>query len=57
MPNTCCVGGCNSNYPGCIGENVKIFSFPTDEEARKLWFASLPNFVENSKGKMICVKH
>ena len=56
MPNTCCVGGCNSNYPGCIDENVKTFSFTTDE-ARKLWFASLPNFVEDSKGKKICVKH
>ena len=58
MPNTTrCVGGCNSNYPGIIGENVKILSFPTDEEARKLWFASLPNFVEDSKGKKVCVKH
>ena len=55
MPNTCCVGGCNSNYPG--NENVKIFSFPMDDEATKLWFASLLNFVEDSKGKKICVKH
>ena len=34
------------------------FSFPADDELkRKLWFASLPNVVKETKSKKICTEH
>jgi len=35
MVNKCCVVGCTSNYLG--GEVVPVFSFPKDDDLRKLW--------------------
>ena len=60
MPSTCCVGGCKSNYASEIkrtGETVTVFVFPRDENQRELWFNSLPNVVEDTPAKRICVKH
>ena len=58
MPDTCCVGGCKSNYATTIretGETVSVFSFPT--EKRKLWIDRLPNIIQYSDSLRVCAKH
>ena len=61
MPDTCCVGGCKSNYATTIretaGETVSVFSFPTDPEQRKLWIDRLPNIIQHSDSLRVCAKH
>ena len=63
MPSTCCVGGCKSNYETEIrktGETVQVYSFPSKndkERDRQPWFDCLPNVVNDTESKRICIKH
>ena len=56
MVNKCCVVGCTSNYLG--GEVVPVFSFPKDDDLRKLWIRFVNrNFWTVTKSSVICLKH
>ena len=59
MPDTCCVGKCQSNYAKNIRETGKtyaVFSFPSEndpERSRKEWYESLPIVTTDTPGKKI----
>ncbi|XP_065664534.1 THAP domain-containing protein 2-like [Hydra vulgaris] len=56
MVNKCCVVGCTSSYNG--GEVMPVFSFPKDDDLRKLWVRFVNrNCWTVTKSSMICLKH
>lgn len=61
MTRRCCVPGCTSNCNSSIkkqGRSITTFSFPKNEEKRKLWIRAIPrsNWVP-CKTAVVCCKH
>ncbi|XP_068909756.1 RE1-silencing transcription factor B-like [Tenebrio molitor] len=60
MPRKCIVIGCKSNYDSTLktSNHVTTFSFPKDENRRKLWISAIPrkNWTP-SKNAVVCIKH
>ncbi|XP_039288700.1 THAP domain-containing protein 11 [Nilaparvata lugens] len=56
MPYTCCVPGCRGNYDAQT--KVAVFSFPKDENLKKLWISSIPrkDYTYTASSR-VCEKH
>ena len=57
MVYTCCVEGCESNYPGTNG-NISVFKFPKDTDLSKRWerfAAGTDKMWRKKKTSRICI--